>query len=329
MSIPVIDIEPLKDPKKDPNPTYLEIKSACTKSGFFYITGHGVSRKLQKALEDYSWQFFNQPEASKLSIAMSKGGKAWRGYFPVGAELTSGDPDLKEGLYFGEQLSAKHKKVIAGTPLHGLNLFPGIDGFADTVLEYFDQMTALGKLLMRGIGLSLRLKAEFFEEQYMMNPLKLFRIFHYPAPVNQTGRQNLWGVGEHTDYGVLTILKQDATGGLQVYTQNQWIEAPYIENTFICNIGDMLDLMTKGYYRSTPHRVLNKSEKGRLSFPFFYDLDFDCYPKPLDLNHLGHSEPLEYRRWDQTTLQAFSGSYGEYLVSKVSKVFPELRDNML
>ena len=245
----------------------------------------------------------------------------------MGAELTAGDPDLKEGLYFGEELSAQDPRVKSGTPLHGANLFPDIEGFADIVLEYFEQMNALGKLLMRGIAISLKLKPEFFEEQFMINPLKLFRIFHYPATVKES--QKLWGVGEHTDYGVLTILKQDAIGGLQVYTKDQWIDAPYIEDTFICNIGDMLDLMTSGYYRSTPHRVLKPSEQGRLSFPFFYDLDFDCYPKRLDLKHLGHSEPKEYRRWDQSVLQAVSGSYGEYLVNKVSKVFPELRDNML
>ena len=260
---------------------------------------------------------------------MSKGGKAWRGYFPVGTELTSGTPDLKEGLYFGEELSAQDPRVQAGLPLHGENLFPDINGFAEVVLDYFNQMTRLGQQLMRGIALSLGFKPTFFEEYYMLNPLKLFRIFHYPAPVKNPDRQASWGVGEHTDYGVLTILKQDDTGGLQVFTKDQWIEAPYIENTFVCNIGDMLDLMTGGYYRSTPHRVISNALKGRLSFPFFYDLDFDCHPGAINLAHLGHSKPKEFHRWDQATLQAFEGSYGEYLINKVSKVFPELRDNML
>src|ERR1700751_884119 len=64
------------------------------------------------------------PETSKMKIAIARGGRAWRGYFPVGEELTSGVPDLKEGLYFGEDLDASDPRVIAGWPLHGANLFP-------------------------------------------------------------------------------------------------------------------------------------------------------------------------------------------------------------
>ena len=55
---------------------------------------------------------------------MARGGRAWRGYFPVGGELTSGQPDLKEGLYFGAELPGDDPRVLAGLPLHGPNLFP-------------------------------------------------------------------------------------------------------------------------------------------------------------------------------------------------------------
>jgi hypothetical protein len=55
---------------------------------------------------------------------MGLGGRAWRGYFPVGGELTSGTPDLKEGLYFGAEFDDDHPLVRAGTPMHGRNLFP-------------------------------------------------------------------------------------------------------------------------------------------------------------------------------------------------------------
>ena len=81
---------------------------------------------------------------------------------------------------------------------------------------------------------------------------------------------------KHTDYGMLTILKQDATAGLQIKSQGEWIEAPPIHDTFVCNIGDMLDRMTGGRYRSTRHRVLNTSAQGRLSFPFFFDPSWDA-----------------------------------------------------
>ncbi len=329
MSIPVINIEPLINSDGDKISVAEEMAQACKDSGFFYIKGHGVDPAIQEDLERLSWEFFNRSETKKSDIAMDKGGRAWRGYFPLEGELTSGKPDLKEGLYFGEQMSLGHPMVIAGTPLHGPNLFPEISGFKTAVLDYISALNRLGAILMKGLALSLKLPSDFFESRFMTHPFILFRIFHYPVPAQDHLVERQWGVGEHTDYGVLTILKQDAAGGLQVYTKGKWIDAPYIENTFICNIGDMLDLMTGGYYRSTPHRVINRSGRGRLSFPFFFDLDFDARVEPIDLTHLGHTSAMTFSRWDESDLQAFSGTYGDYLLKKVSQVFPQLRDDVL
>lgn len=327
--IPIINIEPLLNNQADISALAEGISIACRESGFFYIVGHGLDRALQKELERLSWKFFDQLEEMKLEIAMSKGGRAWRGYFPLEAELTSGRPDLKEGIYFGQQLPPEHPMVKQGTPLHGQNLFPNIPDFKKVVLDYMTGLTKLGHLLMQGIALSLKLPPNYFESRFMRNPLTLFRIFHYPAALNNSLSGRQWGAGAHTDYGVLTILKQDAVGGLQVYTKGDWVNAPYIEDSFICNIGDMLDLMTGGYYRSTPHRVLNSSEKGRLSFPFFFDLDFNSRPEMIDLTHLGHTSPKNHQRWDDSDLLVFKGTYGDYLLDKITKVFPVLGDDLL
>jgi hypothetical protein len=88
-------------------------------------------------------------------------------------------------------------------------------------------------------------------------------------------------VGEHTDYGLLTLLAQDDSGGLQVAAPEGWIDAPPIPGTLVCNIGDMLDRLTGGWYKSTPHRVRNLSGHGRLSFPFFLDPGFADEVPPL------------------------------------------------
>ena len=239
MSIPIINIEDLIAQNMNQTKVALEIRKACMDNGFFYIVGHGVSENLQNQLESLSHQFFAQPESVKMQIKMALGGKAWRGYFPVGNELTSGKPDLKEGIYFGTELDDIHSKVQAGLPMHGRNLFP-VDmlDFKTTVLEYINVLTTLGHHLMRGLSLSLGFEETYFNQHFTNDPLCLFRIFHYPPSKKQQETPE-WGVGEHTDYGLLTILKQDNVGGLQIKSKSEWIEAPVVPNSFVCNIGDM------------------------------------------------------------------------------------------
>ena len=124
--LPVIDVSPLvgRAPAVARDGVAGQIQAACRGRGFFYLTGHGVPTGLLDQLADASAEFFALPLADKLEIAMERGGQAWRGFFPVGAELTSGQPDLKEGLYFGAELPADDPRVLAGVPLHGPNLFP-------------------------------------------------------------------------------------------------------------------------------------------------------------------------------------------------------------
>ncbi|MCG5217996.1 hypothetical protein MBA17_32585 [Streptosporangium sp. KLBMP 9127] len=135
-------------------------------------------------------------------------------------------------------------------------------------------------------------------------------------------------MGEHTDYGLLTLLAQDESGGLEVATPRGWVAAPPLPGTFVCNIGDMLDRLTGGWYRSTPHRVLNVSGRGRLSFPFFFDPGWDAEVPPLP-SRAAVADDGGRPRWDGRDLRAFSGTYGEYLLGKVSKVFPALREDVL
>src|SRR5262249_5477696 len=131
-----------------------------------------------------------------------------------------------------------------------------------------------------------------------------------------------------TDYGLLTLLAQDRHGGLAVRTRRGWVSAPPIEGTFVCNIGDMLDRLTGGWYRSTPHRVRNTSGQGRLSFPFFFDPGWDAevpaLPGRVDGSDSADCVGRDAARWDGQDLRAFTGTYGDYLSGKVARVFPEL-----
>ena len=322
--IPVVDISALVSGKEDRHEVAARIGQACRDCGFFYIVGHGVDEFLQRRMEEVSQEFFAQDLETKLEIAMSRGGRAWRGYFPVGGELTSGKPDLKEGIYFGAELQDDHPLVKMGTPMHGPNLFPSnMPQFREIVLDYMAAMTRLGHSLMACIALSLGLEESYFADRYTSDPLILFRIFNYPAPSLNPETGASLGVGEHTDYGLLTILKQDMSGGLEVKTKSDWVTAPPIPGSFVCNIGDMLDRMTGGHYLSTPHRVRNLAGHNRLSFAFFFDPNFNAEVRPIKIDIAVNDNKGE--RWDRVSVHEFRGTYGDYLLSKVSKVFPALR----
>ncbi len=318
MRLPVVDVEPLVTGTGSQSACAERIGTACREVGFFYVAGHGVDPALVARLERLSRAFFAQDLATKMELAMERGGAAWRGYFPVGGELTSGRPDGKEGLYFGMEIAADDPLVQAGTPLHGPNLFPAqFPEFRATVLDYIAALTRLGDALMTGIAVSLGLDETYFARM-LGSPLTLFRIFNYPPSANDG-----WGVAEHTDYGVLTILGQDGSGGLQVETAAGWTDALPIAGTFVCNLGDMLDRMTGGLYRSTPHRVRNRSSQDRLAYPFFYDPNWNARVGPIRAVRApeGNRPP----RWDGADVHGFfEGTYGDYLLGKVGKVFPAL-----
>lgn len=327
MSLPVIDIGPLFGADAAARAAIADrIGAACRRDGFFYVTGHG-GEGLFPTLEAESSRFFALPIADRMAIAMAHGGPAWRGFFPVGGELTSGKPDLKQGLYLGEELDESDRRVAAGWPMHGANQWPEAQpSLKPVVLAWMDAMTRAGHALMEGVALSLGLPAAYFHDRYTADPTILFRIFHYPATPPADGNGYGFGVGEHTDYGLLTLLAQDANGGLQIKGRNGvWFDAPPIPGALVVNIGDMLDRLTQGLYRSAPHRVVNTSGRDRMSWPLFFDPAFDAVVEPLPLT----AEVKREARWDEADLDAISGTYGDYLLGKVGKVFPGLKAEVL
>ncbi len=309
------------------------IAVACRATGFFYLTGHGIPDDAFTALDRESRRFFGLPESEKAEIAMAKGGIAWRGWFPVGAELTSGQSDLKEGLYLGTELPADDPRVRAGMPFHGPNLWPRpVPELRSAVLRYMALTMRAASTLIEGVALSLDLEPDYFARHYTADPTILFRIFRYPASTEAGRIAAPWGVGEHTDYGLLTLLAQDRHGGLQVRTDSGWIDAPPRQGALVCNIGDMLDRLTGGWYRSTPHRVLNTSGVDRLSFPLFFDPNLSAAIRPLPqhaVRDTGTIDDDRRRRWDHASVHIFDGTYGDYLIAKVAKVFPELGQRVL
>jgi isopenicillin N synthase-like dioxygenase len=320
----VIDVSPLlgaEAPAVTLAKVAAQIDAACRSVGFFSIVGHGIPLGLQQQLEAASHEFFALSESDKAVIAMSAAGSAWRGWFPVGGELTSGAPDRKEGIYFGAEHAPDHPRVVAATPLHGANQFPThSDDLRTAVLDWLHALRPVADAVMRGIALALELPGDWFERELTDDPTVLFRIFHYPP--NDENNADQWGVGEHTDYGLLTLLAQDQLGGLQVRSvDGDWIDVEPTPGVIVCNLGDMLERLTGGRYRSTPHRVRNTSGRSRLSFPYFFDPSWDATVPTLPIE----SSPIaSSSRWDHGDVTAWEGRYGDYLTAKVAKVFPEL-----
>jgi isopenicillin N synthase-like dioxygenase len=295
--LPIIDLSPLEGEPHWRDHVAAQLDWAASELGFFYITGHGVDPLVIDTMLQRSHSFFRMREESKLRIHVSHGGRALRGYFPVGGELTVGRPDLREGLYFGEELPDDDDRVRAGVPLHGRNLFPDLPGFREATLEYMQALTGLGHRLMSGIGRGLRLGDTYFVDRYTGRPTPLFRIFNYPPAADAATEK--CGVEEHTDYGLLTLVYQDEVGGLQVRHGSSWIDVPPVPGSFVVTVGDILETLTHGRYPSAVHRVINHPQRSRVSMPFFFDPRFDAQ------------------------LPA-AGTYGDYLLGRFAKIYAEV-----
>jgi len=184
-NLPVIDVEAINQN---------ELFEALNIYGFFYINNHGISETLQTNIQGLSREFFKESDKFKRQIAMEKSGLAWRGYFPVGGELTAGKPDIKEGIYFG----AEHSN--AELPLHGKNLWPEgeqYQAFKSIVLEYISELTKLGHKLMRSMALSLELDADFFEKKFTTDPTVLFYQSTAVNTSNDSVRQLIQYLNSH------------------------------------------------------------------------------------------------------------------------------------
>lgn len=317
--VPVIDVSPLVDGGggRDVGAVASALDAACRDHGFFTIVGHGVPAGLVDEVLDGARALFALPEPQRRAVAMEHGGRAWRGWFPLGGELTSGRPDAKEGFYLGADLPPEHPRVQAGVPLHGPNLVPdALPELRATVVRYLEALTGLGQTLSEGLALGLGLDRGWLRANMTADPVVLLRFFRYPPAADEG-----WGVAEHTDYGLLTILAHDGTPGLEVHTPNGWVAVEPVPGSFVCNLGDVLEALTGGRYRSTPHRVRNASGVDRISVPFFFDPSWEATVTPLPLG--GPVAPGR-RRWDGAASPVAGGTYGEHLLTKVSKVFPDL-----
>jgi isopenicillin N synthase-like dioxygenase len=274
--LPIIDIGGLfSDAMGDRVAVARLLRKACTTTGFFYISNHGIDADLIKNTFAESKRFFASPPEMKNRVHICNNA-IFRGYDGPGTEALNraSGGDNKESMYMGVDLAPDHPLVLAGTPHLGPNQWPDwLPGWRESIERYFSAVERLARRLIAGLALSLDLPWTYFEDAFADGMLAV-RLLHYP-PHPDANPQNAVGAGAHTDFGAMTVLAQDEIGGLEVrLPSGQWIAAAPVAGTFVVNIGDLMARWTNDIYTSTLHRVLNRSAGDRYSIAFFTNAGF-------------------------------------------------------
>ena len=302
MQIPKIDISEIEE--KEFSRTLLQdFFSAYNTYGFGYIINHGIEKTLIEQLFQVSKQFHSQPLSEKMRVALDHN---HRGYIAINTstDVNSKLADVKKPNQSESfMMMREDKSELPDVYLSGPNQWPKLENFKEVLEKYTFNMTKLGRNLMRLALLSSGVK-DLSVMQSLDTPTIWLRLLHYP-PISKNSPSDLYGSAPHTDFGCLTILAQDEIGGLQVQTrEGEWIDVPKLEGSFVVNVGDMLSRYTNGLLRSTPHRVINKSEKERFSCPFFFDPHTNAVVQPLKGTGKPKFSPINFGEFLREELEA-------------------------
>ncbi|XP_076882431.1 gibberellin 2-beta-dioxygenase 1-like [Bidens hawaiensis] len=227
---------------------------ACQDFGFFKVVNHGVPTKFINKLETEAVKFFGSSLAEKEKFGSPhpfgygnksigrNGDVGWVEYLLLKAKPESDYPENFQGVVNDYVTSVK---LIA----------------CDILELLADEM----KLQPRNVFSKL-LKDEQSDS--------VFRINHYPpCPELQETEPNgrkLVGFGEHTDPQIISVLRSNNTSGLEISLRDgSWMSVPPDSESFFINVGDSLQVMTNGRFKSVKHRVVANGTKSRLSMIYF------------------------------------------------------------
>ncbi len=305
--VPIIDLAPyLEGTPAGKAKVAAEVGRACRDIGFLTITGHGVPNDLIEKTYSLSKEFFDLPEAEK-SKADRPAVDQVRGYSGVGGEGLSysldnpAPPDLKESLTIGpvDVPNDSYFHGPAAGPHFAPNLWPERPAELKKVwTEYFRAMEVLSAQLMRIFALALELPEHYFDDKIDKH-ISMFRALSYPDQSTPPLPGQL-RAGAHSDYGSLTIVRQDnAPGGLQVHNSDgEWVDIKPVPGAFVVNLGDLMMQWTNDLWQSTMHRVINPPRDKlvgtrRISLVFFHQPNYDAMVSCLD-SCKGAGNPAKY-----------------------------------
>ena len=308
--VPVVDISAFLSGSDGASDVVAQVRDACTHVGFFQIVGHGIPDA--QVDEVYSWAkaFFAQPEPIKATAAQPAPDQV-RGWSGVGAEALSSSLDNESPGDLKEKMDMGPPHVDLGddyftNPVAGPHFAPNVWPTAPAELQptfeaYFDAMSELSRQLMSIFAAALDLPGDYFDPSIDRH-ISMFRVLNYPSQPTPPLPGQL-RAGAHSDYGSLTIVRQeDRPGGLEVLAKSgQWVPVPAIAGAFVVNIGDLMAEWTNDRWVSTLHRVVNPprdlaDDSQRISLVFFhqpnYDALIECLPTVLEPGETAKYEPV-------------------------------------
>jgi isopenicillin N synthase-like dioxygenase len=311
-TVPVVDVSDLLHGSSDAQRRVAdEIGAAASEVGFFYVRGVDLPPRLFDNLLSAAQRFFARSEQEKMRVYIGQSCN-YRGYVPEGEEVFGGGTrDRKEAIDLGLDLPADDPDYLAGNPVLGPNQWPPIDGFRETVTAYYDAVRALGHVLFRAFAMALGQSPSFFDSRLTKPPSQL-RLIHYPYDAEA---RDVVGIGGHTDYECFTLLRSTGPGLEALNGAGQWIDVPPLDDAFVVNIGDMLEIWSGGRFVATMHRVRRVAEQ-RYSFPLFFSVDYETVVRPLERFDSGDRAP-------SAGLVA-----GEHLFAQTAQTFTYLRERL-
>ena len=302
--VPVIDISPYtgNGTAEDRARVADEMDRACSTVGFVQVLGHAVPDDVWRGLGEAVDDFFGQSlEEKKTYVAQGN-----RGYSPpkseslslsLGIEAASRMNDFFEAFNVGTEA-----RSFAGLDLseddYGINVWPDLDGFRPKVEEYYAHAARVARVLTSVFADALSLPSDFFE--YLTDhSVDVLRMNNYALPEGTvTLDGDLTGMGEHTDFGLVTVLWTDQVAGLQVLGRDGvWHDVSPIDGALLINLGDLTARLTNDRWMSTLHRVkppiVNGTIQRRRSVAFFHDGNIDATIETLP-SHFESDNGLAY-----------------------------------
>ena len=292
------------------------LRTATHEVGFFHLR-HGIPRDVIDELFSVARRFFDLPEAEKTDIAMTK--SPWfRGYTRVGGELTQGIADWREQIDVQTEREPNVETDPAYLRLEGPNQWPeSLPELRSELESWIERLTVIGRRLLSEWAIALGAEADHFESTFK-RPSILLKVVRYPG--SDSASQ---GVGSHKDPGILTLLLvEPGVAGLQVERDGEWFDVPPVDDAFVVNIGELMEVATNGYLIATKHRVTTpRPGTERLSIPFFFNPSLDAEVPIIELPPLLAAEA---RGVTKDAHNVIGSRYGENLLKARLRAHPDV-----